>query len=78
MQLFSGRNKDNNNKEVTNKNRQDTGVTNHEVKTPTIQTILAHDGTTLAMGNSAAFAKSWTTLSKNAGNESKKTSPALT
>jgi hypothetical protein len=78
MPLFLVCNKDNNNEEVTNKNRQDTGVTNHEIKTPTIQTILAHDGTTLATGNSATFVKSWATLSKNAGNESKKTSPAST
>jgi hypothetical protein len=44
---------------------------------PTIQTILAHDGTTLATGNSASSAKSGATLSKSTGNGSKKTSPAL-
>jgi hypothetical protein len=81
MPLISLRNKDNNNEEMTNKDRQDTGVTNHKVKTPTIETILAtnkilaHDWTTLPTRNSA---RSWVTLSKSAGNESEKTSPAFT
>jgi hypothetical protein len=63
MPLLSVHNKDNNNEEVTNKNEQDTGVTDHKVTTPTIQTIpatnkfLAHDGTTLATGNSAFSAR---------------------
>jgi hypothetical protein len=77
MLLFFVCNKDNNNKKVTNKNKQNTGVTNYKVKNHTIQTILAHDGTTLTTGNSASSSKSWATLSKRAGNESKKTSFAL-
>ena len=83
MPLLSVLNK-NNNKEVSNKNRQDTGETHHEVKTPTIQTILAtnrilaHDGTTLTTRHSAFSARSSVTLSKSAGNESEKTSPAST
>jgi hypothetical protein len=82
MPMFYICNKDNNNEEVTNKNKQDTGVTDHKVKTLTIQTIpatnkiLAHNGTTLATGDSAFSAKSRATLSKSAGNESKKMSPA--
>jgi hypothetical protein len=84
MPLFSVHNKDNNKEVVTNKNKPDTGVIDHDAKTPTIYTIpatnkiLAHDGTTLVTGNSAFSARSWATLSKSAGNESKKTSPAST
>jgi hypothetical protein len=68
MPLLSILNK-NNNKEVTNKNRQNTGETHREVKTPTIQTvlatnkILAHDGTTLTIRHSAFSARSSVTLS---------------
>jgi hypothetical protein len=83
MPLLSVLNK-NNNKEVSNKNRQDTGETHHKVKPPTIQTILAtnrilaHDGTTLTTRHSAFSARSSVTLSKSAGNESEKTGPAST